>query len=195
MTKEDILKLIPDATPEQIVAIQNSVDTEVAIAKKSTVSADELKDLREKAEKFDAAEAEKLSNEQKLQKMLDDAAKSKTENAKLLNRTKAIAELTAAGLTEDDYKDLIDGIVSDNEENTVNMAKSLSALITKKKADFETDFKDKQMHKFEKPSGGSTDEGGNNKTEAETFAESIAKSQATALKSADEARKFYTGGN
>jgi hypothetical protein len=195
MTKEDILKLIPDATPEQIVAIQNSVDTEVAIAKKSTVSADELKDLREKAEKFDAAEAEKLSNEQKLQKMLDDAAKSKTENAKLLNRTKAIAELTAAGLTEDDYKDLIDGIVSDNEENTVNMAKSLSALITKKKADFETDFKDKQMHKFEKPSGGSTAEGGNNKTEAETFAESIAKSQATALKSADEARKFYTGGN
>jgi hypothetical protein len=195
MTKEEILKLIPNATPEQIVAIQNSVDTEVAVAKKNALSEDELKELRDKAQKFDAAEAEKLTNEEKLQKLLNEAAKSKTENAKLLNRTKAVSELAAAGLTEDDYKDLIDGIVSDDEEKTVNMAKSMAALISKKKSDYEADVKDKQLREFQKPSGGNSAGNGEQKTEAETLAESIAKSQSGAMKSANEARKFYTGGN
>jgi hypothetical protein len=195
MTKEEILKLIPNATPEQIVAIQNSVDTEVAVAKKGAVSEDELKDLREKAQKYDAAEAEKLTNEEKLQKLIDEAAKSKSENAKLLNRTKAVSELTKAGLTEDDYKDLIDGIVSDDEEKTVNTAKSMAALISKKKSDYEADLKDKKMTDFTKPSGSNAAGNGEQKSEAETLAESIAAAQSGAVKSANEARKFYTGGN
>lgn len=195
MTKEDVLKIFPNATAENIANILNCVDTEVAVAKKSRISDEDLTKLKEKAKKFEEMEAEKLTADEKLKKLLAEAEQSKTENLLLLNRTKAISELAAAGLAEEDYKDIIDGIVYPDEEKTINLAKSMAALISKKKSDYETELKDEKMKNMPKPDGGGVPpDGGEEKTEAERFAEGIAKAQATSLKAASESRKFYMGG-
>lgn len=49
MTKEDVLKIFPNATAENIANILNCVDTEVAVAKKSRISDEDLTKLKEKA--------------------------------------------------------------------------------------------------------------------------------------------------
>ena len=194
MTKEELLKIFPAATPEQIANMLNSIDTEVAIAGKSKISDADLQTLRDKAKKFDEAEAEKLSAEEKLKQALADAEKSKNDNLMILNRTKAVAELAKAGISEADYKDIIDGIVTADEEKTVSLAKNMAALITKTKSDTEANLKDNRLKNMEKPDGGANPDSGNEKSDAEKFAESIAKNRAESLKTAQESRKFYTGG-
>lgn len=194
MTKEELLKIFPAATPEQIVNMLNSIDTEVAVAGKSKISDADLQTLRDKAKKFDEAEAEKLSAEEKLKQALADAEKSKNDNLIILNRTKAIAELTKAGVSEDDYKDIIEGIVTADEEKTVSLAKNMAALISKTKSDAEANAKDSKLRSMGKPDGGSDPDSDGEKSDAEKFAESIAKSRAESLKTAQESRKFYTGG-
>lgn len=194
MTKEELLKIFPAATPEQIVNMLNSIDTEVAVAGRSKISDADLQALRDKAKKFDEAESEKLSAEEKLKQALADAEKSKNDNLMILNRTKAVAELAKAGISEADYKDIIDGIVTADEEKTVSLAKNMAALITKTKSDAEANLKDNRLKNMEKPDGGANPDSGNEKSDAEKFAESIAKSRAESLKTAQESRKFYTGG-
>lgn len=76
---------------------------------------DDNKALREKADKFDAAEREKLSQEEKLNALIEEANKAKAENLRLLNRTKAAAKLTSLGLSEEEYSPIPDGFVSDRE--------------------------------------------------------------------------------
>lgn len=194
MTKEELLKIFPAATPEQIANMLNSIDTEVAVAGRSKISDADLQALRDKAKKFDEAESEKLSAEEKLKQALADAEKSKNDNLIILNRTKAIAELTKAGVSEDDYKDIIEGIVTADEEKTVSLAKNMAALISKTKSDAEASAKDDKLRNMGKPDGGVNPDSDSEKSDAEKFAESIAKSRAEALKSAQESRKFYTGG-
>lgn len=87
------------------------------------------KALKEKADKFDEAEREKLSQEEKLNKLIEEANQAKAENQRLLNRTKAAAKLAAAGLSEEEYSSVLDGFVSDNEEQTIGFAEALTKLI------------------------------------------------------------------
>ncbi len=123
MTRDEIKKLFPEATDEQVSALLSSHHSEMNKLK------DDNKALKEKADKFDAAEQEKLSQEEKLKQLIDDANKAKAENQRLLNRTKAAAKLTAAGLSEEEYSTVLDGFVSDNEEQTIGFAEALTKLI------------------------------------------------------------------
>lgn len=129
MTRDEIKKLFPEATDEQVSALLSSHHNELNKLK------DDNKSLKEKADKFDAAEREKLSQEEKLKALIDEANKAKSENQRLLNRTKAAAKLTAAGLSEEEYSPVLDGLgaapafVSDNEEQTIGFAEELIKLI------------------------------------------------------------------
>lgn len=192
MTREDVKKIFPDASEEQITSILNNHNTEITTVKKSNLLADELEKLKDKAKKYDEYEADKLTNEEKIQKALEEAELAKAENLKILNKSKAIQELVKGGFAEDDYKDFIDGIVSEDEVKTINMAKSMVNLLSKKNAEFETEYKNKQLEEMLKPEGGSD---GDDISEAEQFAENLAKNQAGTVKSAAEARKYYMGGN
>ncbi|MDE7399181.1 MAG: hypothetical protein K2N06_06600 [Oscillospiraceae bacterium] len=116
MTRDEIRKLFPEATDEQISTLLSSHHNELNKLK------DDNKSLKEKADKFDAAEREKLSQEEKLNALIEEANKAKAENLRLLNRTKAAAKLTALGLSEEEYSPILDGFVSDNEEQTLNFA-------------------------------------------------------------------------
>lgn len=123
MTRDEIKKLFPDATDEQISSLLGSHHNELNKLK------DDNKALKEKADKYDAAERDKLSQEEKLNKLIEEANKAKADNLRLLNRTKAAAKLAQAGLTEEEYGSILDGFVSDNEETTLNFAEALVKVI------------------------------------------------------------------
>ncbi len=123
MTRDEIKKLFPEATDEQVSALLSSHHSEMNKLK------DDNKSLKDKADKFDEAEREKLSKEEKLNKLIEEANKAKSESQRLLNRTKAAAKLSAAGLTEEEYSAVLDGFVSDNEEQTIGFAEALTKLI------------------------------------------------------------------
>jgi hypothetical protein len=116
MTREEIKQQFPEATEEQVSAILNAHHAE-------------LKPFKEKAELYDAAEQEKLSAEEKLNKLLAEAESAKAENFRMLNRTKAMAKFAAAGISEEHYSSLLDGIVSDDEEKTLAFADNIIKAI------------------------------------------------------------------
>lgn len=86
MTRDEIKKLFLEATNEQVSALLSSHHNELNKLK------DDNKQLREKADKFDAAEREKLSQKEKLNKLIEEVNKAKADNLWLLNRTKAAAK-------------------------------------------------------------------------------------------------------
>lgn len=124
MTRDEIKKLFPEAADEQISALLNSHHADIDKLKEIN------KSLKEKADRFDEAEREKLSQEENLNKLIEEANKAKAKNLRLLNRTKAAAKLTSLGISEEDYSPILDGFVSDNEESTLNFADALVKMIT-----------------------------------------------------------------
>lgn len=188
MTREDVKGIFPNATDEEITAFLNKHNGEVTAAKSSGVKADELATLRDKAKKYDDYEAEKLTAEQKLKKLTDEAEAAKITNLKMLNKTKAVAEFVNCGLKEDDYKGFIDSIVSDNEETTVNSAKSIAAMLTSQKKAVEDKLKEDGLKNAPKPQGAGGNDG---LTSAEKIAEKLATDRATIAKTAAEGLKKY----
>ena len=81
-------------------------------------------------------------------------------------------------MTEDDYKDLIDGIISDDAEKTKSMATGLATMVTKQKESAIQKTKEELMDRTPNPAGGSG--GGEEKTEDVKFAEEVAGTFSTA---------------
>lgn len=123
MTREDVKKTFPEATDEQISAILNSHHSEMSSKEKDYK--EQIAGLKTKADAFDKAEQDKLSEKEKLDKLLADAAKAKADNLRILNRTKAEAEFVREGIKTEDYSSILDGIVSDDEDKTLNLAKNI----------------------------------------------------------------------
>lgn len=188
MTRDDVKGIFPNATEEEITAFLNKHNGEVTAAKSNGVKADELAELKEKAKKYDDYEAEKLSAEEKLKQLTEEAEKAKITNLKMLNKTKAVAELVNCGLSEDDYKGFIDSIVSENEETTVNSAKSIAAMLSSQKKAVEDKLKEDNLKNTPKPNGGNKNE---TLTSAEKIAESLAAGRAATAKVAAENFKKY----
>lgn len=172
MTREDIKKQFPDATEEQIDALMDIHGTDMTNAKKNNVDPKVLKKLQEDSAAYVKLQEAGLTDEEKVQKKLQEAEDSKIEFAKKSNRLDAVQILVAAGLTEDDYKDLIDGIVSDDAEVTKKMATNLAGLISKQKEAAIQKTKEELMDGTNTPGGtGGSEE--DDKTDAEKFAESL----------------------
>lgn len=171
MTREDIRKQFPDATEEQITAILNINGTDLDNAKKNNVDPKILKKLQEDSAAYAKLQEAGLTDEEKIQKALQDAEDTKIEFAKKVNKLDAEKILVAAGLTEEDYKDLIDGIVTDNADSTKAMATNLAGLITKQKDAAVQKTKEELMDGTNTPSGGSGGNGGEEKSTAEKLVE------------------------
>lgn len=172
MTREDIKKQFPEATEEQINALMDIHGTDMSNAKKNNVDPKVLKKLQEDSAAYEKLQEAGLTDEEKIQKALQDAEDSKIEFAKKSNRLDAVQILVTAGLTEADYKDLIDGIVTDDAEATKNMATNLASLISKQKAAAIQKTKEELMDGTKTPGGtGGSEE--DDKTDAEKFAEGL----------------------
>ena len=123
MTRDELRAIMPDITEEQISAILSKHHDEVSA--KAKAAEDKFSAFREKAEKYDKEQADKLSEQEKLQEELEKAQKLVAENSRLLNRTKVTAKFVEAGIKEESYSSLIDDIVSDDESKSLQFAENL----------------------------------------------------------------------
>lgn len=190
MTREQIKEQFPDATDEQITAILNINGTDITAAKKNNIDPKELKRLQGIEVEYKKLQDADLTDAEKIQKALKDAADSKKDYEKKANKLDAEKILVAAGLTEEDYKDLIDGIVSDDAEATKAMATNLSNLIKNQRDSAIKKTKEELMDGTNTP-GGSGGGSGNQdeKTDDVKNVESI--SFGGASKDAQTARDYY----
>lgn len=166
---------IEEPTKEQIDGYLNSFQDDVQREK------DAAKELKEKADKYDEAQrlldeekTKNLTAEEKIQAAIDAANVEKANFAKASNKLAVEKILLGAGLVEEDYKDLIDGIVSDNKEASTKLATSLATMLSGKISSTEAKVKQEMLDANPLPpgTGGTPDL----KTEAEKIASSLAKS-------------------
>jgi len=133
MKRADILALFPDATEEQINSLMKTNGDDINNAKsKLTADQEELARLKAIEEEFEKSKNASLSAEEKYNKLLKDAEKQKTDYAKELNKMKAENILVSAGMTAEDYKDLIDGLVSEDADKTTAMATNFANVVKAK---------------------------------------------------------------
>lgn len=190
MTREDIKKQFPDATEEQIDALMNIHGTDMTNAKKNNVDPKILKKLQEDSAAYAKLQEAGLTDEEKIQKALQEAKDSKIEFAKKSNRLDAEKILLGAGLTEEDYKDLIDGIVTDDAEATKTMATNLAGLISKQKESAIQKTKEELMDGTNTP-GGTGGGGDDGETDAEKVAKEIAGNQKESIKATENILNSY----
>ena len=186
MTREDIKKSFPDATEEQITAILNINGNDVKAWKDKVPKKADYDELVRKAKEYDKLEEAGLTDEEKVQKALREAEDAKADFAKKTNRLDAEKILVAAGLAEEDYKDLIDGIVSDDADTTKSMATNLANLITKQKESAVQKTKEELMDGTNTPGGSGGGGGADDKTDAEKFAESLVKDKGSDAESTED---------
>ena len=168
---------IEEPTDEQVTSYLNQVNGEAQKEKQKANT------YREKAEKFDESQKEleeerkkNMTAEEQLAEAKRLADEKESEYAKKVNRLDVEKILVEAGLSEDDYKDFIDGIVSSDAETSKTLATSLAATFSKQKETIEQMSKEKGMDNTP-GSGGKGAEEDDFETEAEKVAKSIADSQ------------------
>lgn len=185
MTREDVKTQFPDATEEQITAILNINGNDLAEAKKKNVDPKMLKKLQEDSAAYEKLKEAGLTDEEKIQKALQDAKDAEANYKRQSSRLDVEKILVAAGLTEDDYKDLIGGLVSEDAEASKTLATNLASMLAKQKEAAVQKTKEELMDGT-KGAGGAGGAGGNDgeKTDAEKFAETMLKENASDVKGA-----------
>lgn len=185
MTRDDIKKQFPEATEEQITALLNINGTDIEGAKKNNVDPKVLKQLQDDSAAYKKLQEANLTDTEKIQKALQEAEASKLDFTKKSNRLDVEKILVAAGLTEEDYKDLIDTLVTDDAEKSKTAATAFVSLVSKQKEAAIQKTKEEMMDGTQTP-GGDDGKEDKEKTPDIKFAEMAASSKAEADKSATE---------
>ena len=100
-----------------------------------------------------------LTDNEKLQKALGDAETARLDFIKKSVRLDVEKVFVDGGLTEDEYKDIIDGIVTADSEASVAMAKNIVSVIAAKETAKEKTVKAKLLEGTPKPPAGKGSEG------------------------------------
>jgi hypothetical protein len=176
---------IEEPTDEQITSYLNSVGGEVQKEKaKADADKAEIERLKEVEKQYTDLTAQNQTAEQKLQAALDAADLAKKDFAKKTNRLEVEKALVAAGLKEDDYKDFIDSMVSENAETSMKLANGFTATIKSQKEAIDKAVRAELLNKTPTPDGGKGDPNVT-KSDAEVAAESIAKTVSASNKQAE----------
>ncbi len=109
---------------------------------------------------FDTFKESKMSDEEKQaeasRKMQEQYQKANLTNSKMY----AENTFAKAGFKEDDYKDILDNIVSEDTDKTKGLAETICASMLKQKADIEKAMKDKIIKgQTPPPAGNDNDKG------------------------------------
>lgn len=173
MTREQIKEQFPDATEEQITAILNINGADLTEAKKKNVDPKVLKKLQEDSAAYEKLKEAGLTDEEKIQKALQDAKDAEANYKRQSNRLDVEKILVAAGLTEDDYKDLIDGLVSEDAEASKTLATNLASMLAKQKEAAVQKTKEELMDgtKGAGGAGGAGGSGGEDESEGAKYAQ------------------------
>lgn len=193
MTREDVKKQFPDATDEQITAILNMHNSEVQKQKdKVAENKTELDRLKGVEKELEDLKGQNLTAEQKLEAELKKTAEERAKYTKLTNRVEVEKILVQAGLTEEDYKDFIDGLVTEDLEASKKMATTISTTLKNK---MDKAGKDKEAELLDNlDDKGGKDKDADTKTEAEKFAEAHAKQVSGASSTTNDILNAYLGG-
>lgn len=101
-----------------------------------------------------------MTDDEKMKKAIEDANAKEKEYLKKLNRLEVEKLFVADGLKEEDYKDLIDDIISDDAEKTTKFANNLLTMIKNQKSATEQSVRaEVQRNTPRTPSGTSTESG------------------------------------
>lgn len=171
MKREELLAL--GLTDEQVDKVMEQNGKDINNAKKNNVDPKELKRLQDIDAEYQKLQDANLTDAEKIKKALEDAESVKKEFATKTNRLEVEKILVKAGLAEEDYKDLIEGIVTDDAERSTSLANGLATMlqgqIAKAKQKAEEDLLDKTP--TPNPGGDQND----TKRDSERIAESLAK--------------------
>lgn len=191
MTREDIKKQFPDATEEQITALLNINGTDIEGAKKDNIDPKVLKQLQEDSAAYKKLQEADLTDAEKIQNALAEAAASKADFDKKSNRLDVEKILVAAGLTEEDYKDVIDGLVSEDAEKSKALATNLASMLGKQKEAAVQKTKEELMDGTQTPGGGEGGAGDEGKDKTEDVKNIENMSFGGIDKDAQTARDYY----
>ena len=97
-----------------------------------------------------------LSDEEKVNAAIAAADARANEYSLKMNRLDVEKLFLADGLTEADYADLIDDIVSEDSDKTIKLAKSLLAVVKSQKSAAEKSLRAELLKKTPKPPAGDT---------------------------------------
>jgi hypothetical protein len=167
MTREDVLKLFPEATDEQITNLLNQNNSEVATEKNKTkqykAKADTADDLQKQ---LDELQAGNLTELEKANKALDTANQQIAD----LQKSNAIRDQREAAMTN--FK-----ITAEQAKTVVKDDGSLDytelGKIMSEKETAAAQAKEQEIAKHQDIPGGSNKGGADNKTNAEKIAESL----------------------
>lgn len=131
MTREDVLKLFPDATDEQVTKILNQNNSEVAREKsKSEKYKDSASKADELQKKLDEIEQQNLSDKERLEK---ENEKLKADNSALI-KANTLSEITSifakGGLSGDVYTSVINAFSNLPKEDAIEQANSFVSGLT-----------------------------------------------------------------
>lgn len=186
MTREDVLKLFPDATDEQITNLLNQNNSEVAREKNK---ANQYKEKANKADelqsKLDDLEAGNLTELEKANKALETANNQIAE----MQKKNAIRDLREKAMT--DFK-----ITSEQAKTVVKDdgsfdTETLGQIISEKENASATAKEQELAGKATNPGGGSANGGNEEKTSAEKIASKLFGGE----KKENNILSHYVGGN
>ena len=187
MTRDDVLKLFPDATDEQITNLLNQNNSEVAKEKnKVNQYKDKANSADELQKRLDELESGQLTEVEKANKALEAAneqiAKLKKDNA---IRDQREAAMTNFKITADQAKSVV------KDDGSLDY-ESLGKIISEKETASAKAKEEEIANNSTNPGGGSATGGnGDDKTEAEKVAENIGKSLAGVNESAKSIVESY----
>lgn len=112
---------------------------------------------------------QQMTEDEKIQKIIDEANEAKATYMRELSKLKATEIFVKAGLEEDEYKELVENISTDNAETTVNMANLMVNVIKNRQEKTEKAVKKQLLKDTPTPEAGEQDN-----TEAQSIAEKLA---------------------
>lgn len=180
MTRDDIRSRFPDATEEQITELLNINGTDIEFAKKNSIDPEELARLQGIETKYNDLTNEGLTDAEKLQKAMDDAAAEKSKYARASNKIEMEKIFIDAGMKPENYEKFIDSITSDDAEACKKLAQNLADNFKAVKESAEKETKAsllKDMPDLGGAGGDPDDKGEKEMSDAEKVAKSIAESQ------------------
>jgi membrane-bound lytic murein transglycosylase len=176
MTREDIKKLFPDATDEQINNLLNQHNGEIQGERsKSDKDKAELTRLKAVEKEFGEFKNKNLTEAEKLEQEKKALAEEKSKYVKAMNRVEVEKVLVQGGIKEEDYKDAIESMVTEDKDASVKLATWFTKIVSAKA---EAAAKEKEKSLMDNLGERAGTPGGNppKKTKAEQFAETAAKS-------------------
>ncbi len=182
MTIDEVNEALANITAPKTVSkeVFDKTASELASSKKL---------VRELQEKLRELEESSMTAEEKLKAETERTQELQKALSQKLSALKAKEIFVAAGLSEKDYSPLLDVVVSDSEETTVNRAEAMIKVINAQKAATEAAVKAELMKNTPAPASGTVDDG---KITREQFAKmTLIEKQKFAKENPELYKQFY----